>query len=190
MKIVGFFFLLSALFVMTACNGLAFTPEQAARQELIEYNNAQPDTMRIHQSQPWQGNTVVLASYLSNEGGEMASCEAVFEMERAAGSWHVRGSGIGCSVPPSTETVTFGSGTQGMPPDDLSYAYGLVTLSDAQEAEITWPDGVPQRVPVVNDSFLALRTGSLHMIARVEVLDADGAVIHEIEIMPDVQKSP
>ena len=187
---IYFYPLLLLMIVVSACSGFAFSPERAATQELIEYNAAIADSIRIHQSQPWQGKVVVLASYLSNEGGEMASCEAVFQMERTAGSWHVGGSGIGCSVPPNTEPVSFGSGTQGVAPDDLSYAHGLVTLNAAEVVEVTWQDGAVQKAQVVNGSFLALREGTFHMIARIEVFDKDHSMIYEIEIMPDTEKIP
>ncbi len=180
------------LLFLTACipGGMAISPESAATQELIQNHEAIPDSIRIYQTQPWRGNSVVLAGYRSNQNNEPWSCEAVIEMQRNTLGWRVSGSGTGCSSPPNTEPVTFGSGSQGIAPDALSYAHGLVILSAAETVEITWQDGVAQRVPVVNGSYLALRDGSIQMIARVEVLDTAEAVIHEIEIMPDVQKLP
>ena len=188
----GVCFTLMLLCFLTAClpGGMAISPESAVTQELIEYNAAIPDSIRIHQSVPWQENIVVLASYTSTEGSEAASCEAVFEMEHIATGWHASGSGIGCSIPPNTDAVTFGSGSQGVAPDDFSYAHGLVKLPSAETVEITWPDGTTQHLQVVNHSFLALRDGTFHMIARLDILDSNETVIHEIEIMPDVQKLP
>ena len=180
------------LLLLTACipGGMAISPESAATQELIDYDAAIPDSIRIHQTQDWGKSRVVLASYLSEQNNERMSCEAVFEMQPSTSGWHIAGSGIGCSSPPNTDAVTSGSGTQGVPPDELSYAHGLVTLGAAEAVEITWQDGVIQRVPVLNGSYLALRNGSIQMIARVEVFDAAETMIHEIEIMPDVQKLP
>jgi hypothetical protein len=188
MKIVCFTPLL--LLFLVACSNVAYTPEQAARLDLINNNNAQPDTIRIHQSQSWKDSVVVLASYLSTDQNQRSSCEAVFEIEREAAGWRVSGSGVGCSSPPSTEAVTFGSGTQGVPPNELSYAHGVVKLSEAKWVEITWQDGTVQRADVVNGSYLALRTGSFQMIGRVEALNASDEIIQEIEIMPDIQKMP
>jgi len=184
------FFILLFLLLLVACTGFAFTPESAATQELIEYNAAIADSIRVHQTQPWEGKMVVLASYLSNERDEAMSCEAVLVMTHEKIGWRMAGSGIGCTNPPSTEAVTYGSGSQGMPPDAFSYAHGLVELNAAEWVEITWGDSIPQRVSVVNGSYLALRDGSVQMIARVEVLDAAEEVIHEIVIMSDVQKIP
>lgn len=187
----NFFFTILLFFVaLTACNPIAFSPESAAVQNLLNDPEVVADSIRVHQVQPWEARQIVLVSYLAQNEMEQMSCEAVFEMERTPGGWRTGGSGAGCSSPPNTEPVTYGSGSQGIAPDAISHASGLVTLGAAQEVEITWPDGVTQRVPVVNGSYMALRAGRFHMIARVEVLDAAGAVIHEIEIMPDVQKLP
>ncbi|MBU0510665.1 MAG: hypothetical protein KJ638_03055 [Chloroflexi bacterium] len=190
-KLIGLALFLVVAF-LAACipGGAAFSPESAATQELDQHHNAIAESVRIHQSQPWRGNSIVMASYLSIEQNEQWSCEAVFEMQRIATGWQVSGSGNSCSNPPNIEAVTSGSGTQGMPPDDLSYAHGLVKLNAAKWVEITWQDGTLQRTAVVNGSYLALRAGSFQMIASVEVLDAAEKVIHEIEIMPDVQKIP
>jgi hypothetical protein len=77
-----------------------------------------------------------------------------------------------------------------VPPNELSYAHGVVKLSEAKWVEITWQDGTVQRADVVNGSYLALRTGSFQMIGRVEALNASDEIIQEIEIMPDIQKMP
>jgi hypothetical protein len=188
MKIYRLFPIL--LLFLVACGNFAVTPEQAVQQDLIRYNNAMADTVRIYQSQPWRDSRVVLAIFISLDNNQPASCEAVYQMVHSGLSWRPGGSGIGCSSPPSKDAVTFGSGTQGVPPDELSYAYGLVKLAEARWVDVTWQDGSVNRVPLVNGSFLALREGSFPMIARVEVLDASESIIHEIEIMPDVEKFP
>lgn len=178
------------LLFLAACGNFAITPEQAAQQDLIRYQNAVPDSVRIYQSQPWGEKRVVLASFTGLINNQPASCEAVYEMVHSGLGWRPGGSGSGCSSPPSNEAVTFGSGTQGVAPDELSYAHGLVKLGEARWVDVTWQDGSVSRVPVINGSFLALRESSFQMIARVEVLDAAETILHEIEIMPDVKKLP
>jgi hypothetical protein len=188
MKIYRLFPIL--LLSLVACSNFSVTPEQAVQQDLIRYNDAVPDSVRIYQSQPWRDSRVVLASFISLDNYQPTSCEAVYQMVRNGLGWRSGGSGIGCSNSPSNEDVTFGTGTQGVAPDEFSYAYGLVKLAEARWVNVTWQDGSVNRAPLVNDSFLALREGSFPMIARVEVLDATETIIHEIEIMPEVKKIP
>lgn len=185
-------FALITIFILAACapGGTGFSPERAATQDLIQNNQAIPESIRIHQALPWRESLMVFATYLSNDNNEKMSCEAVFEMQRSASGWRTIGSGIGCSVPPNSDAVTYSFGTQGVAGDELSYAHGLVRLDTAEEVEITWQDGAVQRVPVVNSSYLVLRDGSFQMIARVEVFDASDIEIYKIDILPDVRKIP
>ena len=177
---------LLVVFSLAACS-TAYTPDQAAHVDLVNNFNAVEETIRIHQTQPWKNNMVVMASFQSVDQNQLSSCEAVFEMEQRGIGWRVGGSGVGCSSPPAADAVTYGSGTQGVPPNALSYAHGLVKLTEGKSVDITWQDGEVQRVPVVNGSYLALRSGSFQMIRKVEVLDNLQEVISTITIFEEKQ---
>jgi hypothetical protein len=188
MKLTRFLPLL--VLFLVSCGNFALTPEQAVQQDLLQNFQAQAGTIRIHQNQPWRDSQIVLASFMSFADNQQSNCEAVFEMVSTGIGWQLSGSGIGCASPPSNEAVRSGSGTQGVKPDQLSYAYGIVNIAEAQWVEITWQDGSVNRVQVLNGSYLVLRDGSFPMIARVEVLDSSEEIIHQIDLMPDVNKLP
>ena len=181
--------LITITHLLIACipGGTNFSPASAASQELIQNKEAIRDTIRIHQTQSWRKSRMLLASYERNKNNEQMSCEAVFQMHPSASGWQISETGSSCSIPPNTDAVTFGSGTLGVAPDDFSYVFGLVRLETAKMVEITWQDGVIQRVPVVNGSYLTLRDGNIQMSTRVEVLDATDKVIHEIETVLDIE---
>jgi hypothetical protein len=54
--------------LLTACipGGFAISTESAVIQDLIKNQNAQADSIRIHQALPWRDGSIVLVSYLSN----------------------------------------------------------------------------------------------------------------------------
>jgi len=167
--------------LLMACipGGFAASPERAATVDLIENQNALTDSIRIHQVQPWRNGSIVLVSYLSDQENEEWSCDALYEVVRDTTGWHISSSGSGCSSEPFTGPLTFGSGMPGIPPDVFSYIYGLVNLDDAILAEITWEDGVAQRVSIVNDSFIGLRNGAFPNMAQVQILNTNEEVIYE-----------
>jgi len=166
---------------ISACtpSGMAFSPESAVTQDLIQNQNAVLETTRIHQTQPWRDHSVVLASFMSKQDNKQWSCEDVYDLKRIPTGWIISGSETGCSNPPNTEPVSFGSGSQGEAPEDFSYAYGLVTLDEARWSEITWNDGLVQRVPIVNGSHLALRDGNNQNTPDIKILNVSEEVIEE-----------
>jgi len=170
--------------------GANFSPESATTQELIQNEDAIPNTIKIHQNHPRRQGHLVLASYLRIINKEQMSCEAIYEMNPSASGWQISDTGTSCNIPPNTDDVTLYSGTLGISPDNYNYAFGLVRLKTAKIVEITWQDGVIQRAPVVNNSYLILREGKMKMVTHVEVLDAADKRIHEIEIEVDVQELP
>jgi len=174
--------LILGLLFSSACNPSsgAFLPESAVTQDLIQNQNAVTETIRIHQIQSWRDHSVVLASFMSKQENKQWGCEAVYDLIRGSAGWQMSGSGIGCSTPPNMDPVTYGSGTQGVAAEEFSYAYGLVTLNEAQWIVITWGDGVDQKVSLVNGSYLALRNGNIQNIDTIQVLNATEEVIHEI----------
>ena len=175
------FLLLSFLtIVLTAClpGGTTFSPERAVTQELIQNHSAVLETIHIHQNQLWHGNKIFLVSFTSIEQNQKYGCEGVFELVPATISWRMSSSGIGCSSPPNTDPITYGSGTQGMAPDGYSYSYGLITLSEAKWVLVTWDDGVDQRIPVINGSYLALRENIIQTMPIIQVFNEDEEVIN------------
>ena len=191
MRKVGWLSLWLVIF-LTAClpGGTNFSPEAAAVQELVKNHEAIADTTHIYQNQPWRERRVVLASYMRVVDNEQMSCEAVLEVLPSANGWQISQTGTSCSIPPNTDDVTLNTGLLGIPPDEFNAAFGLVRLKSAKMVEITWQDGLIQRVPVLNSSYLTLRAGDMPMVTRVEVLDATDKVLHEIEIELDVKELP
>jgi hypothetical protein len=183
-------FLLAFLSVLllAGCQSLmAFTPEQAAMQNALDYDlgsdyTLDPNSIRVLQSQRLQDSTLVLVSFQENRQGSRMQCLFHFETHRVPiGTWVSGSGGGGCSSADQGRTpLEVGMGkSMNSQPGRLNYIEvdGFVNQEDIQTVKVTWQDGETQQVEVVNGTYLAARAGSQE-IEKIEGLDASGQVVY------------
>jgi hypothetical protein len=183
-------FLLAFLSVLllAGCQSLmAFTPEQAAMQNALDYDlgsdyTLDPNSIRVLQSQRLQDSTLVLVSFQENRQGSRMQCLFHFETHRVPiGTWVSGSGGGGCSSADQDRTpLEVGMGkSMNSQPGRLNYIEvdGFVNQEDIQTVKVTWQDGETQQVEVVNGTYLAARAGSQE-IEKIEGLDASGQVVY------------
>jgi len=168
---------------------LSFSAQQAAvdavANQMGRHANVIPESVQVLQSQSLDGRAFVLIRYEQVSEGRQEKCTAMYETERSAlGSWSPRSGGGGCAghisgEPPPEPPLEVSGGHSsggGVAKRSYSHANGLVHQADIVLVRVTWEDGQVQEAPVVNDSYLAVRPGSV-TYQSVEGLDADGEVV-------------
>jgi hypothetical protein len=179
--------ILTTLVVLTGCG---FSPEQAALRALMEGSpttQINPATIQALQSQSWGETVNVLVAFQAiEENGQVFQCLFLYEAHKSRQlGWGVSHSGGGCGpLGGSGEPIGIGGGQHsGTGRPAISHATGLVFQPDIASIEIVWDDGERQRVEVVNNSYLALRTGR-HEYAQIQALNGKDEVIYTYENPP------
>jgi hypothetical protein len=183
-----FLFVFFSTLLFAGCQSLmTFTPEQAAVQNILDYNGGgdfalDPNSIRVMQSQKLQDSVIVLVAFQGTQQGSLQQCLFHYEAHQATiGTWVGGNGGGGCSMAGQDRTpLEVGMGKiMGTQPGVLSYTEvdGFVNQEDILTVKVTWQDGETQQVEVVNSTYLAARTGSQE-IEKIEGLDASGGVVY------------
>jgi len=179
--------LLSGLLAAGCQSLMAFTPEQAAVQNILDYNGGgdfalDPNSIRVMQSQKLQDSVIVLVAFQGTQQGSPQQCLFHYEAHQATlGTWAGGNGGGGCSMAGQDQNpLEVGMGKiMGTQPGVLNYTEvdGFVNQEDIRTVKVTWQDGETQQVDVINGTYLAARAGSQE-IEKIEGLDASGQVVY------------
>lgn len=177
------------LAVLSACIPTAFSPEAGAAQAVADskMDNFQvdPQTIQVAQSLPIDDEYVVLVRFQGNRAGSgREECLGVYRMSKGfMGNWNNFSSGSGCSNSrPPVEEMPFSSGlnwfSTGDQPNNQGYAVANGEVFDDSIVKIllTWNDGNTQSVDVVEQTYMAVRTGKFNLV-KFEGLDDTGNVV-------------
>jgi hypothetical protein len=203
MKKMFVLFLLLSLIVV-GCSprgGVAFSPEQAAVQGAVAMMQnpgiIDQSSIVVRQTVSINDKTFVMVSYERSIEGRQEKCTSMHEVRKSPfGSWYSGSGGGGCSgqiggPPEPLAGLEMGGGSSGSssPTDPgYSYVYGLVHQEDIASARVTWDDETTMEGPVVNGSYIVIRTGTVQY-RKVEGLNAEGEVVFgsELGIAPGKQ---
>jgi hypothetical protein len=185
----------------------AFSAEQAAVTAATGITTGQgavvnASSVQVLQSQALAGRAFVLVGFEQVKEGRKEQCLFMYETVRARfGLWVPESGGGGCSPPvevngeaqldkPALE-IGGGTSSSGSGPllESFSHVNGLVYQEDIAEVRVTWEDGQQQSVPVVNGSYLIVRTGEVGF-GNVEGLDAEGEVVFGRDLETAPGKTP
>jgi hypothetical protein len=180
--------ILSLLLLLTACTGIAVSPEAAATQMLLKQTTAgmtvNQDSLEVRQIlKVNHDQTIVLLSFkgVRPEMGPVA-CLYTYQTLRRFPGWISANGGGGCHNAPAERDlkdldVTAGH-YSGEKPLDPGYTlvFGDVNNEDIVKVRVNWDDNQLTEVDVVNATILSMRSGD-QMINALEGLDADGEVV-------------
>lgn len=181
-------FFIAAALLLSACSGApALSPEQSAVQSVQRFgptSNIQPDmnTVEVRQSVPLGSSRLTLVTFQGQRlepGGQKEDCVFVYIARRQLLSWQDSGGGGSCSpAGVNTDPIGVGAGfnSAGNGMNEISHVDGLVFQPEIATVVVEWEDGEIQQVPVMNNSYLAARSGDHQMVA-VRALDESGAVV-------------
>jgi hypothetical protein len=202
MKKAFFLSLLLAL-IAVGCipgEGVTFSPEQAgiraATGQFGDHGVVNPDSVVLRQMQKFDNKTFVMVSYERAIDGRIEKCTMMHEVRQTPiGTWTSGSGGGGCSgrvfgddepMPEAGLEIGGGSSSGGGPLDSgYSHVNGLVNQSDIATVRAIWEDGTTSEAPVVNNSYLIFRPGTVGF-TTVQGLNENGDVVFgfEPEIAP------
>jgi hypothetical protein len=201
------FYSLLLILILTSCSprdGIVFSPEQAAVDAAVRIMQGQgvikQETITVRQSQKINRTMFVMVSYDRLVEGRVETCLMVQQVRQSLiGDWSPRGGGGGCTGrmigmaadEPRTGMEVSGGTSSGFDPGDPSYSHvnGLVYQEDIASIRVKWDDGKVMEAPVINGSYLIVRTGSAQY-DQVEGLNIDQEVVFGSEIWIDPAKQP
>lgn len=173
--------------LLAGCQGIAFSPEMAVQQEIMQgpMKNFQvdPNTYNLLQKIDLDDGYIVLVSFQGNRlntGRE--SCLFMYETFRILGGWAAGSGSGGCTTEqpdPDERAISVGvhrsSGRDRNDPG-TSVINGQIYLDEITSVKITWADEMVQDASIANQSYIAVRQGSLDF-KKIEALDTQGNIL-------------
>lgn len=201
------FLMMLPLLLAAGCAGMAFSPEEAAMRSLTDRHSSRmtvdPASIQVLQKVQLDDDTVLVMAIFQemNSSLGLMFCESVSEMRKTRLQMWVSGSGGSvCSTQAPDvreQPVTINGNNSGggfSQPDDPGYSsvYGLVLQDEIKTILVHWNDEVTTEAEVINDSYLAVRSGGGFQEKLVEGLNADGEVVYTQprDVAPEKIKEP
>lgn len=187
-KLIKVLSVFSLLLPLSACSGIAVSPEAAAIKMLLEQTTAgvtvNQDTLEVRQSLAVNDSqSIVLLSFEGLRPNMVpVSCLYTYQTLRRFYGWISANGGGGCHETPPEQDLqdleVVAGHSSGEKPRDPGYTqlYGSVNNKEIVTVRVTWADNQVTEVEVINATLLFMRSGD-HMISTLEGLDGKGQVI-------------
>ena len=190
---VGWLSLVLAAAFLACTPQKAFSPEQAVYLKLSQREKIVTRSIQVMPAVQLRDSYFVFVSYNMFSQNEQKQdlgdkCTALYEVARTNSGWEVSGHGTGCSSNPYTDVFGTHTGTNldyAHGDGTFSFAGGETAIADASWVEVVWEDNTSQRVPVVDELFVALQDGS-HRPRIYVVLDENGEETYRQEVPEDI----